>query len=52
MDEEASSEPCFSERHWKYSVLELRYDNCQGTKLLDLLQAQVVLYQYFCQTGK
>ena len=51
-DEEAATEHCFAERHWKYSQLEMRYDNCQGTKLLELLLAQVVLIQYICQTAK
>lgn len=52
MDDEAAQETCFSERHWKYCQLEMRYDNCKGTKLFEVLQAQVILIQYICQTAK
>lgn len=52
LDEEAQNEPCFAERHWKYCNMEIRYDNCQGTKLFDILLAQVILMQYVCQTAK
>jgi len=50
--EDAYNETCFGEKHYKFCMLEMRYDNCQGPKLFELLQAQILVMQYILQTSR
>jgi hypothetical protein len=50
--EDAKNEKCFGEKHYKYCTLEMRYDNCQSHRLLELLQAQIIVMQYILQAAR